>query len=72
MAAKAQTIDEGFTIEAPDSVAEGDTVTVRYTIKTQQLESYISPLFDGFEFIDMNYDIWRVHFQRGVEVPQWL
>ena len=26
LAAKAQTIDEGFTIEAPDSVAEGDTV----------------------------------------------
>lgn len=57
MAAKAQTIDEGFTIEAPDSVAEGDTVTVRYTIKTQQIQNYTSPLFDGFEYIDMNYEI---------------
>ncbi len=57
MAAKAQTIDDGFIIDAPDSVAAGDTVTVRYTIETQQLQSYMSPLFNGFEFIDMNYEI---------------
>ena len=57
LAAKAQTIDEGFTIEAPDSVAAVDTVTIRYTIETQQLQSYMSPLFNGFEFIDMNYEI---------------
>lgn len=57
MAAKAQTIDDGFIIDAPDSVAAGDTVTVRYTIETQQLQSYMSPLFNGFEFIDMNHEI---------------
>lgn len=57
MAAKAQTIDDGFIIDAPDSVAAGDTVTVRYTIETKQLQSYMSPLFNGFEFIDMNHEI---------------
>ena len=57
LAAKAQTIDDGFIIDAPDSVAAGDTVTVRYTIETQQLQSYMNPLFNGFEFIDMNYEI---------------
>ena len=59
---KAQAVDEYFTIDAPDSVVVGDTLTVRYSLTTKNLQRYLSPVFDGFEFIDMDYDIRKDNF----------
>lgn len=62
--ASAQVQDE-FTCEAPDKVVEGDTVTVRYILETNALKGYLSPAFEGFEFIDMQYDIRKGDRRRG-------
>lgn len=53
----AQTIDDSFTFDAPDSVAIGDTFSVRYSLDLKYLERYLSPSFEGFDFIDMDYEI---------------
>lgn len=53
----AQNIDESFTSDAPDSIAIGDTFTVRYSLALKYLERYMTPAFEGFDFIDMDYEI---------------
>ena len=57
ISAFSQSVDKCFTFEAPDSVALGDTFTVRYSLDSKYLERYMTPSFDGFDFIDMDYDI---------------
>lgn len=57
ISAFSQIIDKSFTSDAPDSVALGDTFTVRYSLDSKYLERYMTPSFDGFHFIDMDYEI---------------
>lgn len=57
ISAYAQETDRDFTLEAPDSVEVGDTFTLRYTLDTRNLQRYMTPSFDGFDFIDMDYEI---------------